>query len=88
MKPIVDLENWNLTKEGNKVCLLTTGVAMLGENGELRGYRGVDKDITDRKKAEEKLKGKINELERYKNATVGRELRIIELKKELEELKN
>ncbi len=85
-KPIVDLEKWVLTKEGNKVCLLTNGVAMLGENGELRGYRGVDKDITDRKKADEKLKEKINELERYKNVTVGRELRIIELKKKIKQL--
>ena len=80
------MEKWVLTKEGNKVCLLTNGVAMLGENGELRGYRGVDKDITDRKKADEKLKEKINELERYKNVTVGRELRIIELKKKIKQL--
>jgi two-component system sensor histidine kinase/response regulator len=55
-KPIVDLENWNLTKEGNEVLLLTNGVPILDEKGELLGYRGVDKDITDRKWAEEKLK--------------------------------
>jgi len=54
-KPIVDLENWNLTKEGEKICLLTNGIPMLGENSELIGYRGVDKDITECKKTEEKF---------------------------------
>ncbi len=55
-KPIVDLENWNLTKDGRRVLLLTNGVPILDDSGELLGYRGVDKDITDRKWAEEKLK--------------------------------
>ncbi|MDH5743993.1 MAG: PAS domain-containing protein, partial [Candidatus Aminicenantes bacterium] len=48
-KPIVDLENWHLTKDGRKVLLRTNGVPILSESGELLGYRGVDKDITDRK---------------------------------------
>lgn len=55
-KPIVDLENWNIRKDGRKICLLTNGVPLFDENGNLSGYRGVDKDITERKKAEEKLK--------------------------------
>ncbi len=55
-KPIVDLENWNLSKDGRKVCLQTNGVPMLDEKGELIGYRGVDKDITERKLAEEERK--------------------------------
>jgi PAS domain S-box-containing protein len=55
-KEIVDLESWNLTKGGKRVCLLTSGVPILGEKGELLGYRGVDKDITERKLAEVELK--------------------------------
>jgi PAS domain S-box-containing protein len=55
-KPIVDLENWNLSKQGEKVNLLTNGVPLLNESGELIGYRGVDKDITKHKIAEEELK--------------------------------
>ncbi|MCJ7736870.1 MAG: PAS domain S-box protein [Anaerolineae bacterium] len=51
-----DLENMNLTKDGRRVCLLTSGVPILADDGELLGYRGVDKDITDRKKAEEALR--------------------------------
>jgi two-component system sensor histidine kinase/response regulator len=55
-KPIVDLENWNLTKDGKRVLLLTNGVPILNEHGELLGYRGVDKNITEQKQTEEKLR--------------------------------
>jgi len=54
-KPIVDLENWNLTKQGKRICLLTNGMPMLDEKGKLMGYRGIDKDITEQKKAEDML---------------------------------
>ena len=54
--PIKDLENWNITKNGERVCLLTNGVPILDGDGHLKGYRGVDKDITERKKAEEALR--------------------------------
>ncbi|MFH1931791.1 MAG: response regulator, partial [Pseudomonadota bacterium] len=55
-KPIVDLEHWTLTKEGDSICLLTNGVPILNEKGELYGYRGVDKDITEHKQAEKTLR--------------------------------
>ena len=55
-KQIVDLENWNLTKQGENICLLTNGVPLLDESGNLIGYRGVDRDITKRKLAEDDIK--------------------------------
>lgn len=55
-RPIVDMENWNLTKDGKKVLLLTNGVPILDDNGEILGYRGVNKDITARKQTEIQLK--------------------------------
>ena len=55
-KPIIDLENWNLSKDGKRICLLTNGVPIFDKNGNLKGYRGVDKDITENKIAEERLK--------------------------------
>jgi PAS domain S-box-containing protein len=54
-KPIKDLENWNITRDDRKICLLTNGIPILDENGNITGYRGVDKDITERKRAEEGL---------------------------------
>jgi len=53
--PIKDLENWNIQKNGERICLLTNGVPILDEKGNLKGYRGVDKDITERKRAEKNL---------------------------------
>ena len=44
--PIVNLENWNLAKDGKKVCLLTNGLPILDQDNNLIGYRGVAKDIT------------------------------------------
>ncbi len=53
--PIRDLENWNIAKDGSKVYLLTNGVPILDEQGVLKGYRGLDKNITERKHAEQAL---------------------------------
>ena len=53
---IKNLENWNVRKDGRRVCLLTNGVPILDENGDLLGYRGIDNDITERKQAEEEIK--------------------------------
>ena len=55
-QPIVDLKNWNLKKDGTRICLQTNGVPVIDEAGELSGYRGVDKDITRELQAEGKLK--------------------------------
>lgn len=58
--PIKDLENWVIKKDGELCCVLTNGVPILDEKGNLAGYRGVDRDITERKKAEAEIK-RINE---------------------------
>jgi len=62
-RPIRDLENWNLTKDGQMVCLLTNGIPIFDEKGEFIGYRGVDSDITKRKQAEEELSETNRQLE-------------------------
>ncbi len=61
--PIKDLENLNIDRNGNKVWLLTNGVPILDDRGELTGYRGVDKDITNRKISEEKINALLEEKE-------------------------
>ncbi len=62
-RPFRNLENWNLTKDGQLVCLLSSGTLVFDEKGEFAGYRGVDSDITVRKWAEEELKKTNQELE-------------------------
>ncbi|MEI8288387.1 MAG: PAS domain S-box protein [Verrucomicrobiota bacterium] len=49
--PLKDLENWSNRKDGRRICLLTNGVPILDPAGNLKGYRGVDKDVTEAKKA-------------------------------------
>jgi PAS domain S-box-containing protein len=52
---IKDLENWNCHKDGHQVCLLTNALPLTDKEGNLTGYRGVDKDITGRKIAEREI---------------------------------
>jgi PAS domain S-box-containing protein len=46
------LENTNLHKDGHLVVLETNGVPVVDEQGRFHGYRGMDRDITERKQAE------------------------------------
>ena len=50
------LENINRHKNGHPVILETSGIPLFDERGKLRGYRGIDRDITERKKEEDILK--------------------------------
>jgi PAS domain S-box-containing protein len=54
-QPLVDLVNWNLSKTGRLVCLQTNAVPILDGDNELIGYRGMDKDITERRNAETQI---------------------------------
>ncbi len=51
----VNLVNSAITKDGRIVWLSTNGMPLIDNTGNLRGYRGSDTDITERKKAEEEL---------------------------------
>jgi len=51
-KPFRGLESTNLHRDGHLVVLETNGVPVIDEQGRLRGYRGMDRDITERKQAE------------------------------------
>ncbi|MBP2683309.1 MAG: two component system sensor histidine kinase, hybrid [Deltaproteobacteria bacterium] len=55
-KPLPAIENINVHKDGHLVLLETSGVPFFDANGTFRGYRGVDRDIGARKRAEEELR--------------------------------
>jgi PAS domain S-box-containing protein len=46
---ITDLDNWSIHKNGKHICLRTNGVPVYDASGQLTGYRGVDKDVTEQK---------------------------------------
>ena len=60
-----NLENTNLHKDGYPVVLETNGVPVIDTEGKFCGYRGIDRDITERKKYEEELKRSNIELEQF-----------------------
>jgi len=72
-------------KDGVKVSVEITGnvVRIMGKTLVL----GIVRDISKRKRMEEKLKIRNEDLEKFKKLAVGRELKMIELKKEIEKLK-
>lgn len=51
-----DLTIVHLHKDGHQVILETNGVPVIDSNGMRYGYRGVSRDITERKQAEEALR--------------------------------
>ena len=50
------LPNAVQAKDGRVLWVLTTGVPLLNPDGTLRGYRGSDTDVTERKRTEDKLR--------------------------------
>ena len=54
-KSFAALENTNLHKDGRRVILETSGVPIFDKDSNFLGYRGIDRDITKRKQAEEEL---------------------------------
>lgn len=50
-----NLENMARTKDGRRIWLSTNAIPLINDDGTLRGYRGSDTDITERKQAEAEL---------------------------------
>jgi PAS domain S-box-containing protein len=87
-KPKFNFEEPQTTPEGNVIWLKTSKIPLIDMQKNVIGVLGTYEDITERRKADEKLKQKNEELERVNKLMIGRELKMVELKKEIEELKN
>ena len=85
-------ESWSLEsivikKDGSSIPTHVTHTPFLDENGNLIGVIGISYDISERRKAEEAMIRKMDELaasneelSRINRLTIGREMRMIELK--------
>lgn len=73
------------TKDGKGAWVHTVKLPYKNSQGEITGILGVFWDITESKNASDKLKDQIQKMELLNKLAVGRELKMIELKKELEE---
>ena len=97
-KPARDKELTLISKYKKKISADLSLSLRKDKKGNLIGYFASIADITEIKKFQEslekqvkertkELQGKITELEKFQKITVGRELKMIELKKEIERLK-
>ncbi len=81
-------------KEGRLTDVLYNASVYKDTRGNVIGVFAAARDVTARKRAEEELAeqrrkelDRLADLEKFQKLTVGRELRMVELKKEIEELK-
>ena len=74
------------TDSQGKHTFLSTKSPLLDAAGKVVGLVGLSRDITERKQTEAALQASNNELQAFNDLMVGRELRMIELKKEIDEL--
>lgn len=84
---VKSFENPVLTKSGSERIVAWTN-SEIKKDGKTIAVISFGTDITDRKSIERELLEKNKSLEQFKDLMVGRELKMIELKKELEQLKN
>jgi len=70
-------------KDGSAIWIEDHGWYNVDEVGNILFHEGVLRDITERKLSELALQEKMDELLRFHNLTIDRELRMIELKKEI-----
>jgi two-component system, sensor histidine kinase and response regulator len=76
----------NLRPDGKTVLMDCRTRLIYNKAGELIGMCGISTDVTERKKAEKQLQQHNMELEEFNKMAVGRELRMVELKKEINAL--
>ena len=76
----------NRAKDGSIYWTDSSIVPIKNTQGKITGYAAIRTDITPSKLAEEKLNETYNELERFNQLMTGRELRVIEMKEEVNTL--
>ena len=69
-RPFRFVETIRLHRDGHHVVMETSGVPFFDWNGILRGYRGIDRDITERQEARKKLEQSLRKLEKTMDGTI------------------
>ena len=72
--------------DGHYLWLESNGALISDDNGSPIGAVFSTRDITERRQAEDEINNQLAELQRWHNATLGRESRILDLKREVNEL--
>lgn len=75
-------------RDQHPIAVSLTAHLLFDEQKVPVGVEGLLRDVSNRKKTEDELKARTVELERMNQMMIDRELKMVELKKELEALKN
>jgi PAS domain S-box-containing protein len=82
-----DQREWTyVRKDGSRFPVLLSVTTLFAERGHLIGSLGVASDLTERKRDEEKLRNTVSELERFNRVMLNREARVLELKRQINQL--
>ena len=76
-----------LTKDRRSIPFEFNSSILKDSKGNTLGIAGTARNITERRKIETSLQGKIHDLEVFNKVAVERELKMVELKKQIEELR-
>jgi two-component system CheB/CheR fusion protein len=79
-------ERWHIRKDGSLFYGSGSVMPLRDNAGGVLGFVKIMRDLTERKRTQEAIREHVEELERFNKAAVGRETRMIELKKEINEL--
>jgi len=79
----VSFETTYRAKDGREIPVNFSASVMINEEGRLQGIVCDAEDIIERKKKEEEIRKYMTELEEFNRLAVGREQRMIELKREV-----
>ena len=82
----VSFEKRYLRKSGEVFWAYINSALLKDSSGKPQNFITQIEDITERKLAEEKIQKQLEELKRWYDVTSGRELRVIELKREVNDL--
>jgi PAS domain S-box-containing protein len=83
---VTHFETVRLKKDGSAIEIFVTVSPIKDAAGKIVGASKVASDITERKRADKKNQDQFHELERWHEAMLGREERVLELKGEVNEL--
>lgn len=84
--PVYRMDFPIIARNGNEIWLEHNCSPMFDADGNYLGRRGNNRDITKRKLMEKKLISRNRELETWAEVTTDRELKMLDLKKEINEL--
>jgi PAS domain S-box-containing protein len=76
----------NRKKNGDEFWESTSISAIKNEDGDITHFVAVKQDVTERKHMEEEMRQNVEELERFNKLAMGREIKMIQLKEEINAL--